>query len=405
MEGFFRKGRTVLVGAGIAVLALFWQAGTARAFPATCTATLTSGIGAVTGAAQLPITGAFGTGSIMASALIGAWLPWLMELADCSALSVYVGEENLLNALNINFSTLEQDEWQNDTNLLNGLTNMAVSREFGFAGNGQPSTAVAGSGCQSVDAAAAVVSGEETRRATEAAYRVAAAQYAGNVTARSQTAAHVNAEPPGAFSVASLFPPESSPAIDPSASAGTGSGGPTGQATEYYIQNLTDPEPPARPTGANYATPAGRRYLAGMKAYDARMSLAREALAQAASWNTAAYPLSGWLSKSLGEIGAPAPPANPSGMISENQMMGALVDGRFANPNWYEDIASESTSDLLREIAYENAILMKLELLNYKEALIGRAMEASRYAFAVRDRANGSDGAKSVVGNVVAQTP
>ena len=404
MEGFFRKGLAVFVGAGFLLLV---QAGTARAFPATCTATLTSGIGAVTGAAQLPITGAFGTGSITASALIGAWLPWLMELADCSALSVYAGEQAILNGLNINFATLEQDEWQNDTNLLNGLTNMAVSREFGFAGNGQPSTAVSGSGCQSVDAAAGVVQGEETRRMTEEAYRQAAAQYAGNVTARSQTAAHVNAEPPGAISVASLFPPSSSPAIDPSASASPGSGGPTGEAAEYYIQNLTDPEPPARPPGANYSTPAGRRYLAGMKSYDARMSLARLALAQAASWNTAAYPLSGWLSKSLGEIGAPVPPANASGMISEHQMMGALVDGRFANPNWYEDIASESTSDLLREIAYENAILMKIELENYKMTLLGRAMDASRYAFAVRRQAGAGAlaGQKVVAGNVVAQSP
>ncbi len=94
-------------------------------------------------------------------------------------------------------------------------------------------------------------------------------------------------------------------------------------------------------------------------------------------------------------------------MISEHQMMGALVDGRFANPNWYEDIASESTSDLLREIAYENAILMKLEFLNYKMALVGRAMEASRYAFAVKNRSGASsmDGQKAVVGNVVSQAP
>ena len=404
MGGFLRKGLAIGVGIG---LFLFAQAGTARAFPATCTATLTSGMAAVDGAAQLPITGALGTGSIMATALMSAWVPWLMELANCSALSVYTGEVEIVQALGVNFATLEQDEWQNDTNLLNGLTNMAVSREFGFAGNGQPSTAVAGSGCQSVDAAAGVVSGEETRRVAEEAYRQAAAQYAQNVTTHSQTAAHVNGEPPGAFSVASLFPPSSSPAIDPSASAGTGSGGPTGQAAEYYLQNLTDPAPPARPSGADYATPAGRRYLAELKTYRARMSLAREALAQVAAWNTAAYPLSGWLAKSLGGIGAPVPPANPSGMISEHQMMGALVDGRFANPNWYEDIASESTSDLLREIAYENAILMKLEFLNYKMALVGRAMEASRYAFAVKNRSGASlaDGQKAVVGNVVSQTP
>ena len=377
----------LLVGTGLFVLA---PAGGVHAFTLPCTTALTSGIGTATGAAQLPITGAFGTGSIMASALIGAWLPWLMELADCSAAAVYAGEMQVVSAMNIDFSTLEQDEWQNDTNLLNGLTNMAVSREFGFAGNGQPSTAVAGAGCQSVEAAAGVVSGEETRQATESAYRTAAAEYAHNVTARSQTAAHVNAEPTGAFSVASLFPPSSTPAIDPSAGSGASSGGPTGQAAEYYIQNLTDPMPPAQPTGAPYSTPTGRRYLAGMKAYNARMSLAREALSQVAAWNTAAYPLSGWLSKSLGEIGAPPPPANASGMISEHQMMSALVDGRFANPNWYADIASESSSDLLREIAWEEAIRMKLELETYKMALVGRAMEASRYAFAVRQRTRSS---------------
>jgi hypothetical protein len=137
------------------------------------------------------------------------------------------------------------------------------------------------------------------------------------------------------------------------------------------------------------------------------MSLAREALAQVAAWNTAAYPLSGWLAKSLGEIGAPVPPPNASGMISEHQMMGALVDGRFANPNWYADIASESSSDLLREIAYENAILMKIELENYRMALLGRAMDASRYAFAVRRQsgAGASAGQKVVSGNVVSQVP
>ena len=403
--GVLRKTLPALfLGIGILLVA---QAGTARAFPAPCATALSAGMSAVDGAAQLPITGAFGTGSIMATPLMTAWIPWLMELADCSALSVYTGEQEIVNALNVNFQTLEQDEWQNDTNLLNGLTNMAVSREFGFAGNGQPSTAVAGAGCQSVDAAAGVVQGEETKQVTETAYRTAAAEYAHNVTARSQTAAHINAEPPGAFSVASLFPPSASPAIDPSASGGAASGGPSGQAAEYYIQNLTDPEPPAQPSGSQYNTPAGRRYLAGMKAYNARMSLAREALAQVAAWNTAAYPLSGWLAKSLGEIGAPVPPPNASGMISEHQMMGALVDGRFANPNWYADIASESSSDLLREIAYENAILMKLELENYRMALLGRAMDASRYAFAVRSQsgAGASAGQKVVAGNVVSQTP
>ena len=66
-----------------------------------------------------------------------------------------------------------------------------------------------------------------------------------------------------------------------------------------------------------------------------------------------------------------------------------------------------ASSDLLREIAYENAILMKLELENYRMALLGRAMDASRYAFAVRRQsgAGASAGQKVVAGNVVSQSP
>ena len=118
--------------------------------------------------------------------------------------------------------------------------------------------------------------------------------------------------------------------------------------------------------------------------YEARMNLAQDALARVASWNTGTYPLSGWLSRSMAGMGAPAPAATPSGLVSEHQALAALVDGRFQNPNWYQAVATENSSDLLRELVYEDAILMKLELSEYENGLYGLAIDASRYAIGLK---------------------
>jgi hypothetical protein len=60
------------------------------------------------------------------------------------------------------------------------------------------------------------------------------------------------------------------------------------------------------------------------------------------------------------------------------------VDGRFGNPSWYANVAQESSSDLLREIAYEEAIEAKIDLLQYEAALSGLAIDASRYAISIK---------------------
>ena len=118
--------------------------------------------------------------------------------------------------------------------------------------------------------------------------------------------------------------------------------------------------------------------------YEARMNLAQDALARVASWNTGTYPLSGWLSRSMAGMGAPAPAATPSGLVSEHQALAALVDGRFQNPNWYQAVATENSSDLLRELVYEEAIRMKIRNLREEAAMDRLSLSGSDYAGNIR---------------------
>ena len=114
------------------------------------------------------------------------------------------------------------------------------------------------------------------------------------------------------------------------------------------------------------------------------MNLAQDAISRVAAWNTGTYPLSGWLTKSMAGMGAPVPATTASGLVSEHQAMAALVDGRFQNPNWYQAIATENSSDLLREIAYMDATSLKIELSELDNDLYGLAIDASRYAIGLK---------------------
>ena len=202
------------------------------------------------------------------------------------------------------------------------------------------------------------------------------------VTSAAQPVAFVNTEPPAAFSADALFPPKGSGPIVP---AGTGSGsGPGSGATIQYIMNLTDPTPEALPTNADPSSAGDRQKIARIKIRDARMSLAQKALTDVADYSTAAYPLGSWLADSMKTMGAPLPASAPGGLVSERQVLSALVDGRFGNPSWYANVAQESSSDLLREIAYEEAIEAKIDLLQYEAALSGLAIDASRYAISIK---------------------
>ena len=340
----------------------FFKPVNANAMNAQCQGVLAGQIPQVATAAQMPIGGVLGTGSISASTLIGTLLPWWMQLENCVSETVYSGEMLVYQSINANFMNLEQANIQNTSLLVNALTNVMQAREFGGATASSPSLAVGGSGCQSVDAAAQVMTGDQGQQTVEGGYTSSMAQYRRITQARSQNVAYVNTEHPQSFSPQSLFPGVSASAISSSNSSSGSSGGATSSETAHYILNLTDPYPPVRPASVNPNTPAGRIWLSKIKIYDAREGLAQAAMSHVATWNTGTYPLQGWLQNSMSGIGAPTPTPNSAGLISEHQMLDALVNGRFANQNWYANVSTESTTDLLRELNYQLAINNRLML-------------------------------------------
>ncbi|AKS23504.1 MAG: hypothetical protein C75L2_00560006 [Leptospirillum sp. Group II 'C75'] len=341
---------------------VFLKPASAEAMNVQCQGVLSGQIPQVAGVSQMPIGGVLGSGSIVATPMIAAVLPWLMQLENCVSQTVYSGEMLIYQSINANFMNLEQANIQNTSLLVNALTNVMQAREFGGATASSPSLAVGGSGCQSVDAAAQVMTGDQGQQTVEGGYTASMAQYRRITQARSQNVAYVNTEHPQSFSPQSLFPGVSASAISSSTSGSSSSGGATASETAHYILNLTDPYPPVRPANVNPNTPAGRIWLSKIKIYDAREGLAQAAMSHVATWNTGTYPLQGWLQNSMSSIGAPTPTPNSAGLISEHQMLDALVNGRFANQNWYSNISTESTTDLLRELNYQLSINNRLML-------------------------------------------
>ena len=366
---------------GIFLLLLVIVPSKAFAWNPPCLAQLSSLGSTAAASAQLPIGGALGTGDIIASGMIAGIVPFLEELADCASYNVYQGELLIANTITENFTNLEDDMIQDNSMVANEITNALVTKEMGGATTTAPSVAVGGAGCQSVDAAAQYQSGTLGRITAEQGVLTSIQTIRRSVTTGTQNTAYINTQNQNSVSPAALFV-QGGGSIDPgSGSSSSSSGGlPNQSDSTHYIMNLTDPNPPPRPNTMNQGTPAARVMIAKMKVRTARMSLAQQALAKISSYNTATYPLGSWFTNSLTSMGAPAPTPSSSGLISEHQMMSALVNARFANPNWYSNIAVENTSDLLREIAYEQAILLKLEMDRYNVSLYGLAINSSRYA-------------------------
>ena len=354
------------------------------AWNAPCMTALSSLGSAAAGAAQLPIAGALGTGVISATPFMTAFVPYLNELIDCASFNVFQGEMMISTVLTSSFTQLEDDMIQDDAMVANEITNAIVTKEMGGATPSAPSVAVGGAGCQSVDAAAQVSTGAMGRTLAETSMAGSIQNVRRVVTTGTQPVAYINTQTPPSFDDQSLFVTGGGAIEAGSSSTSSSSSGPTQNDTSHYIMNLTEPIPPSRPSTLNQTTPAARQMVANLKIYDARMNLAQGAIERIASWNTATYPLASWLQKSMTTMGAPMPTVNSSGLISEHQMMSALVNARFANPAWYSNVAVENSSDLLREVAYENAISLKMEAENHDIFMRLLAIEASDYAISLR---------------------
>ena len=356
----------------------------AHAFSSVCQAKLSAMLPGLTAAGVIPVQTPLGVGTETVNGLVSAVVPYITELDDCVAFSIFAGEQMIANAINTNASNIQDNMLADATLVSNVIANAAINKEYGGATASNPSAAVGGAGCQSVDAANHFAEGQLGQQTAKTGMMSAIKQIRTKTQAATQSVAYTNTMDPQSFDAGTLFV-GSGTALSTTASGTPSSSGSPPSATDatHYIMNITDPNPVPQPTTTSPNTPAGRALLAKTKVRGARMSLAQETMADAASYNTATYPLGNWLTQSLTSMGAAAVTPNANGLISEHQMLSALVNGRFANPNWYQNIATENSSDLLREIAYENAILLRLSLNNYNGLLRLESIDAANYALRI----------------------
>lgn len=155
------------------------------------------------------------------------------------------------------------------------------------------------------------------------------------------------------------------------------------KAAQDYISNLVDgADAPRKLSDQEYKTPQGQQYEGLRIAYEARMSLARDALEYTLASRT---PMSGSAqivqSMMTADGGSSAnyinsrlnDPKNgillysPSGDVSPMQLLDLEVGRRTDNPDWYTMInTSSDTNALLREQVFMTAQLMKMELIRLK---------------------------------------
>ena len=356
----------------------------AHAFSSVCQAKLTSLSSGLGPAGIVMVSAPMGGGTLNLSPLVSVFASYLTELDDCVAFSIFAGEEMVVSALNTDASNIQDNMLADATLVSNVIANAAINKEYGGATGSNPSAAVGGAGCQSVDAANHFAEGQLGQQTAKTGIVSAIKQIRTKTQAATQSVAYTNTMDPQSFDAGTLFV-GSGTALSTTASGTPPSPGSPPSATDatHYIMNITDPNPTPQPTTTSPNTPAGRALLAKTKVRGARMSLAQETIADAVSYNTATYPLGNWLTQSLTSMGAAAVTPNANGLISEHQMLSALVNGRFANPNWYQNVATENSSDLLREIAYENAILLRLSLNNYNGLLHLESIESANYALRI----------------------
>nr|EES51948.1 MAG: hypothetical protein UBAL3_95390010 [Leptospirillum ferrodiazotrophum] len=188
-----------------------------------------------TAAGSVAVVAPSGTGAFM----IGPALAFLGQVINCSSLSVYVGETMIVTALTSDFQNLQNAMIQDDSMMANEITNVLLTKEYGGASSSAPSQAVAGSGCQSADAAEQFAQGNLGKETIQTTYQNAISSFRKKVTTGTQPVAYTNQEKPGAFSSSTLFPSTSNAAISGSSSSGSSSAGPSANDAAHYIMNLT----------------------------------------------------------------------------------------------------------------------------------------------------------------------
>lgn len=159
------------------------------------------------------------------------------------------------------------------------------------------------------------------------------------------------------------------------------------KAARAFVNTVLNPKPPVNLPSKDQKTPQGQRYMASRKIYQARMSLERALVRQILLMNTPTAPLGKWATlawQSMGHKGTP--PGVVSGRISPIAVEKLQVSLREGNPNWYNHIATENKTGLLRELALMRALSLKIQMQRLQLAM-HQSMVSSEHNAETIDRA------------------
>ena len=199
------------------------------------------------------------------------------------------------------------------------------------------------------------------------------------------------AAPAGVFGPPALFPLNSTMSPQQLGEAAT------------WTDAVTAPAPlPALPAGAA-VNPAAIRYEAALRVNAARLSVPQETLGliaalHAPTINTGTWADDTWAAMT-GSSSSSKPPGEVNGEISDAALVRLQVNARYANPNWYVDLAKENSVGVLREIAEVQAVRAHIDYLRLRLAERRTAIEAqvaSQKANEAARRAAGGAGAQEV---------
>lgn len=318
-------------------LAILLHTTNARAFSSPlCAEGLQAWIPAVSGAGQLPIVGALGTGSVTITTFMAAYLPWIYNLEDCV-------QQSIVTAI-ITQAQTQQQVVQEQAKAAFGRTqqlfeNQAVLRkttEFGnsFIPPGTCAHDVGTSYSGGVSSYAARI-GQAIHAGTDAYDTIRPTQ--------PQTLKVLAAQPPTAFSSSALF---GSDDIGP----GTTLSGAQIQNGANFINNVTHPIP-FSPLPANKAST-----LQGQKQYlqelsdNGLLSMSHHVLSQILALRTASpTALQTWDSYMQAQTGNTSL-QNP-GQVSMMRLFGDTASSRFMNHQWYKTITNYPRDKAIRETA------------------------------------------------------
>jgi hypothetical protein len=148
----------------------------------------------------------------------------------------------------------------------------------------------------------------------------------------------------------------------------SGSGTYSPENTAIAIQQLTDPIPMTPLPSGIKSAPAATRYAALQNVAQSQLGLAQETLTGVSALNAPIYPLQSWAQTQIttatsgnsalqSQATSALNAASNNGAISDNTILATLDEIKFANPTWWQTIATTPSSQyLLQQIAETDAI-------------------------------------------------